>query len=80
MLQQQVAAFPGPDLDESCGLQLADHLGPGHLAIVNLSLGFVNVSNWWLSNWWSESMGSIPMRGRGCDRPQVLDFVGRAKW
>ena len=42
VLHQQVAAFPGPDLDESCSLQLADHLGPGHLAIVNLPLGFVN--------------------------------------
>ena len=30
MLQQQVTAFPGPDLDEPRGLQLADHLGPGH--------------------------------------------------
>ncbi len=30
MLQQQVTAFPGPDLDETRGLQLADHLGPGH--------------------------------------------------
>jgi hypothetical protein len=42
MLQQQVTAFPGPDLDESCSLQFADHLGPCHLKIVNLPLGFVN--------------------------------------
>jgi hypothetical protein len=75
MFQWQVTAFPGPGLDESCGLQLADHLGPGHLAIVNLSLGFVNATNWW-----SESMGSIPVCGRGCDRPQVLDFDGRVRW
>ena len=46
MLQQQVAAFPGPDLDESRSLQLADHLGPGHLEIVNLPLGFVNARTW----------------------------------
>jgi len=65
-----VAAFPGPDLDESCSLQLADHLGPGHLAIVNLPLGFVNASTWQ-----SGSMGSIPICGCGCDRPQVLDGV-----
>jgi hypothetical protein len=44
MLQQQVAAFPGPNLDESRSLQLADHLSPGHLAIVNLPLGFVKTT------------------------------------
>ena len=37
-----MAAFPRPNLDESRGLRLADHLGPGHLMIVNLPLGFVN--------------------------------------
>jgi hypothetical protein len=45
MLQQSVTAFPGPDLDESRSLQLPDHLGPGHLEIVNLPLGFVNAAN-----------------------------------
>ena len=42
MLQQSVTPFPGPDLDVSRSLQLAEHLGPGHLEIVNLPLGFVN--------------------------------------
>jgi hypothetical protein len=41
MLQQHVAALPRPDLDESRSLQLAAHLGPGHLVIVNLALGYV---------------------------------------
>jgi hypothetical protein len=45
MLQQHVTAFPRPDLDESCSLQLANHLGPGHLTIVNLPLGFVNAAS-----------------------------------
>lgn len=44
MFQEQVTAFPRPDLDESCGLQLTDHLGPGHLVIVNLTIGFVNAA------------------------------------
>jgi len=43
MFQEQVTAFPGPCFDESRGLQLADHLGPGHFEIINLALGFVNV-------------------------------------
>jgi hypothetical protein len=30
------------------------------------------VSTWWLSNWWSESMGSILIRGRGCDARKFL--------
>jgi hypothetical protein len=34
MLQQQVTSSPGPHLDESRSLQLADHLRPGHAAIV----------------------------------------------
>ena len=44
VLQEQMAAFSRPDLDESRGLQLANHLGPGHLEIVNLPLGFVNAT------------------------------------
>ena len=46
MLQSPVAAFPGPDFDESCSYQLADHFGPGHLVIVNLPLGFVHARTW----------------------------------
>jgi hypothetical protein len=42
MLQQQVTSLPGPDLDESRRLQLADHLGPSHFEIVNLPIGLVN--------------------------------------
>lgn len=42
MFQQHMPAFPRPNLDESRSLQLADHLGPGHLEILNLPLGFVN--------------------------------------
>ena len=34
MLQQAMTAFPGPNLDESRSLRLADHLGPGHAATV----------------------------------------------
>ena len=51
MFQQPVAALPGPDLDESPSLQLADHLGPGHLAIVNLPLGFVNAATGCRDRW-----------------------------
>ena len=42
MLQQPVAALPGSDLNESRSLEPADHLGPRHSQIVNLSIGFVN--------------------------------------
>src|SRR4029079_17617650 len=70
MLQEPVTPFSRPDLGESRSLQLADHLGPGHFAIVNLPLGFVNATNW---GW--GSMGSIPICGRGCDRRQVVDGV-----
>src|SRR5262245_55494677 len=42
MLQQEVTAFPEPDLNESCGLQPPDHFSPSHLRIVNLSLGSIN--------------------------------------
>ena len=41
MPRQQVAPFSRPDLDESCSLQRADHLGPRHGTIVNLALGYV---------------------------------------
>jgi hypothetical protein len=75
MLHEQVAAFPGPDLDESCSFQLADHLGPGHLAIVNLSLGFVNAGDLV-----TRDLGSIPICGRDRDHPQVLDGAERVKW
>ena len=34
MPQQQVTAFPGPNLDETRRLQFADHLGPRHAPIV----------------------------------------------
>jgi hypothetical protein len=37
-----MAALAGSHFDEPGGLQPADHLGPGHHAIVNLSLGYVN--------------------------------------
>jgi hypothetical protein len=41
MPQKQVAPFSRLDLDESRSLQLADHLGPSHRAIVNLALGYI---------------------------------------
>ena len=45
VLQQQVAAFAGPDLDEPGSLQLMDHFGPRHPDSLNLSLGFVKRVN-----------------------------------
>ncbi len=42
MLQQEVTAFPGPDLDEPRSLELPDDFSPRHVAMVNLSLGSVN--------------------------------------
>jgi hypothetical protein len=47
MPPQPVTTFTGPDLDEARSLQLANHLGPGQVAIVNLPLGFVNVAGTW---------------------------------
>ena len=40
MFQQFVTSFSGPVLHESRSLQLADHLGPRHKVILNLTLGF----------------------------------------
>jgi hypothetical protein len=74
MLQQEVAAFPGSDLDETRSLQLPDHLGPGHLKSLNLPLGFVNVSRA------PSNCGAIPVCDVGCDHSQVLDGIGRMKW
>ena len=42
MLQQEVTAFSGSDLDEPRSLELPDDFGPRHIASVNLSLGYVN--------------------------------------
>ena len=44
MLQQEVTAFPGPDLDEPRSLELPDDFSPRHIVIVNLSLGYVNAA------------------------------------
>jgi hypothetical protein len=67
-----VTAFPGPNLDESRGLQLADHLGPGQVDIVNLPLGFVNATNCW----WGSMRVRFPAYGRTRDRLEVLDAAG----
>ena len=70
-----VATFPGPDLDEHCQPSTCGSPRPRSPRDRKPTARFRQCGRCW-----SGSMGSIPLCGRACDRPQFLDGVARVKW